>query len=160
VQPLVDAESGVKMNKEKLTRFAHIGLVGGLIGTVMMDIVLFMEFYLFKMPIVTNYVVIGSVVGGSVWIGLILHFITGSVLGLVFGMIVALFDSLEIINYKKGIFLGVLAGIITIPFGCVPTAILSKVPIIKFAGFSALPHLIWGSGLGWVFSYCVKKIKK
>ena len=147
------------MNKKNLSGFVYFGLLGGLIGTVMMDIVMFIEFYLIKMPIYTNYIVIGSAVGGAVWIGLILHFIIGPTLGLIFGVTIALFDSLKINNYKKGIFLGVLAGLITIPLGCVPTAILSKVPIIELVSFSTLPHLVWGSGLGWYFSYRVMKIK-
>jgi ethanolamine transporter EutH len=148
------------MNKANITRFAYFGFLGGLIGTVMMDIVLFIEFYLFKMPIYTNYAVIGSAVGASGWIGFILHFIIGPALGLVFGVAIAWFDFLKITTLKKGILLGVLAGIITIPLGCVPTALLSHVPIINFVSFSAIPHLVWGSGLGWYFAYRVQRMRK
>jgi hypothetical protein len=148
------------MNKKSTFGFARIGLLGGLIGTIMMDFVLFMEFHLLKIPIYTNYVVIGAAVGGGIFIGFILHFIIGPALGLVFAVTVAWFDSFRIHNYKKGIFMGVLAGIITIPFGCVPTAILSQAPIIQFISISTLPHLIWGSGLGWYFTYRVRKMEK
>lgn len=138
------------MNKNNLLSSIQLGLLGGFIATILMDIVMFIEFFLMKQKITTNYAVIGSAVGGGVWLGLILHFIIGPTLGLIFGVIVSSFKSLHIDTLKKGVILGTLAGIITIPLGCVPTAILSKVPILDLVSFSAIPHLVWGSALGYI----------
>jgi ethanolamine transporter EutH len=55
---------------------------------------------------------------------------------------------LNIESVRKGVWLGVLAGLVTIPLGCVPVAIVTGVPIIEMVSFSFIPHLVWGTVLG------------
>lgn len=77
-----------------------------------------------------------------------MHLVMGSLLGLVFGVAVYRVDFLRIDTFWKGVWLGVLAGLVTIPFGCVPFAAVTGVPILFMVGFSFIPHLVWGAVLG------------
>ena len=45
--------------------------------------------------------------------------------------------------------LGFAAGAITIPLGCIPLAIWLGQPILEVIAFSIMPHLVWGTFLGW-----------
>jgi hypothetical protein len=49
-----------------------------------------------------------------------------------------------------------LFGLITIPGGCVPFAIITGVPIAQMVGFSTIPHLVYGVVLGSVVGYGMK----
>lgn len=147
------------MDGKFLKRYIQLGLLGGFIGTVAMDVVFFAELYHAKLSFITHYRVIGSAIGGNARVGLMAHFIVGPVLGLLFGAFISFFNALHIHDNKKGILLGLGMGFITIPLGCVPTALLSQVPILKFVGFSTLPHLVWGFVLGWVTAIGVKNLQ-
>jgi hypothetical protein len=125
-----------------------LGMIGGFVATIGMDIVMFIQSYLMNQPLTTNWAVIGDAVGKGFLSGLIIHYIIGPCLGLIFGIITARFDPLRIDSIRKGIWLGLWAGIITIPLGCVPTAILAGVPVLNLVIFSLLPHIVWGFILG------------
>jgi hypothetical protein len=137
-------------NGTMTVRYARLGLLGGFIATVLMDIVLFAESILAGVPLTANYAVIGAAVGGGARIGFMVHYAVGPGLGLLFGCITSRVGNLQIRSVGKGVLLGLIAGVVTIPFGCVPTALLSHVPVLRLVAFSALPHVIWGLGLGWI----------
>ena len=128
-------------------------ILGSLIGTFAMDMVMFGEFYLYRLPLSANYAVIGSVVGRGVLIGLTLHALMGLFLGIVLGLLVAKVDALKIDSPSKSFGLGLAAGIVTIPFGCVPVAIITGTPVWEFLKFSIIPHLAWGTIMGVVASF-------
>jgi len=54
---------------------------------------------------------------------------------------------------KKGLQLGFIVGVLSVPLGCVPFAIITGVPVMKLLAFSTVPHLVWGSVLGMVLGY-------
>jgi hypothetical protein len=95
----------------------------------------------------------GSVLGGGALPGVAMHLVMGSVLGLIFGVVVYKVDFLRIDTFWRGVWLGVLAGLVIIPFCCVPFAVATGVPIPFMVSFSFAPQLVWGAVLGVVAGY-------
>jgi len=140
------------MARYSISRGIIFGAIGGLAGMIVMDIVMIAEFSIMGLPVDTYLDLIGSVLGGGVPLGAILHLLLSSLLGIIFSTAVLTVNVLRISTVRKGAGLGVLAGIVTIPFGCIPFAIITDVPIATLVGFSALPHLVYGAVLGIVVS--------
>jgi ethanolamine transporter EutH len=120
---------------------------------LVMDLVMVGEFAMMGLPVDTQLVLIGSIFGGGVALGVVLHIVMGALLGLVFSVAVLTVEPLRIHSVGRGVGLGVLAGVVTIPFGCVPFAIVAGVPILEMVSFSTVPHLVWGVLLGIVAGY-------
>jgi ethanolamine transporter EutH len=133
-----------------LSRAISFGILGSLAGMLAMDLVMVAESLMIGEPATSYLALIGSVLGGDALVGVAMHLVMGSLLGLVFGVTVYYVEFLRIDTLWKGVWLGILAGLVTIPFGCVPFAILSGVPILFMVGFSFIPHLVWGVVLGLV----------
>lgn len=136
-----------------LTRVITVGVIGSLAGTIAMDVVMVAESVIVGQPALGYLALIGSVLGGGAPVGVVLHLVMGSLLGAVFGAAVYYFDFLRINTFWKGFWLGILAGLVTIPFGCVPFAIATGVPILYMVSFSFIPHLVWGAVLGAIAGY-------
>jgi len=130
------------------SRAIKFGLIGSLAGTLAMDVVMVVESLIIGAPVDGFVALIGSIVGGGALVGVVLHLLMGSLLGLLFGIAVWQVRFLNIGSVRKGVWLGVLAGLVTIPLGCVPVAIVTGVPIIEMVSFSFVPHLVWGAVLG------------
>jgi len=130
------------------SRAIKFGLIGSLAGTIAMDVVMVVESLIIGAPVDGFVALIGSIVGGGALVGVVLHLLMGSLLGLLFGIVVWQVRFLNIGSVRKGVWLGVLAGLVTIPLGCVPVAIVTGVPIIEMVSFSFVPHLVWGAVLG------------
>jgi len=58
-----------------------------------------------------------------------LHLLLGSVLGIFFGILISRFDAFRIDSMGKGLMVGVMAGLVTIPLGCIPFALVVGVPL-------------------------------
>jgi len=124
------------------------GLIGSLAGTMAMDLAIVGEFSIAGEPVYGFLALIGSVVGGGTLVGLAIHLLVGSLLGLLFAAAIYKVRFLNIESVRKGVWLGVLAGLLTIPLGCIPFAILTNIPIIEMVRFTFIPHLLWGAVLG------------
>ena len=133
------------------------GLIGSLAGTIAMDLVMVVESLIIGEPVDSFVALIGSVVGGGTLAGVVTHLLVGSLLGLLFGAAVYKVRFLHIESVRKGVWLGVLAGLVTIPLGCVPFAILADFPIVELVSFSFVPHLVWGVVLGVMVFVCQKR---
>lgn len=153
------SRAGGHMGNTTLTRGIGLGVVGSLAGMIVMDFVLIGEFSMMGLPAGTYLALIGSVFGGGVALGVVLHLLMGSLLGLLFSMAVLSVDALRIDSVGRGVGLGVLAGVVTIPLLCVPFAIISGVPIARLVSFSTVPHLVWGAVLGIVTGYGLRSQK-
>ena len=134
-------------------RAMRYALIGSLLGTIAMDLVMVVESVIIGMPVHGFFALIGSVVGGSAPIGAVIHFLVGSTLGLLFGLAVDQIRFLRIDSVHKGVWLGLLVGLVTIPLGCVPFAVLVGVSILELVSFSFIPHLVWGAVMGVVVGY-------
>ncbi|MCU0851844.1 MAG: hypothetical protein MUC90_01105 [Thermoplasmata archaeon] len=126
------------------------GLVGGLVGTVLMDVAMMIIFVSVGERPDMFFAMVGEKVGGTAVLGLAIHNIIGASGGFVFSLIVLNISALELTSVGKGLKLGVAAGVITIPLGCVPMAIWLGEPVMNVVAFSIVPHLVWGTVLGWI----------
>lgn len=143
-----------------------LGFIGGLLGTIIMDVVIVVLFSILGMPIDLIYAFIGAVadsflskVGidfqGGVLLGAAIHFLLGIGLGIFFGMAVTAINALRVNTVKKGI----LYGIIYIEIASQPILIMApllvnmtRADIVQWYVLSFSMHLIYGAVLGAVVS--------
>jgi hypothetical protein len=140
------------MSNVSLTRGIGVGVIGSLVGTLVMDLVVVGEFLMMGLPALTYLDLIGSIFGGGIPLGALVHLLLGSFLGIVFVVPVLKVNALRVDTVRKGVVLGFLAGLGSIVF-CVPFAILIDEPIPAVLSFMAIPHLVWGTVLGIVAGY-------
>jgi hypothetical protein len=115
-----------------------------------MDVVMVAESLIVGQPADGYLTLIGPVLGGGAMVGVVLHLLMGSLLGLAFGVTAYKIDFPRIETFWKGMWLGLLAGLVTIPFGCVPFSVATGVPILFMVSFSFIPRLVWGAVPGMV----------
>jgi hypothetical protein len=137
----------------KFLRGVGFGMVGGLIGTILMDIVMMLTFVIVGQSPTTFFTMVGEKLGYGALAGIVIHNLVGITGGFVFSVMVQVVRPLHIESMRKGILLGIGVGAITIPLGCIPLAIWLDQPILIVIGFSFLPHLVWGAVLGWIVGY-------
>ena len=140
------------MSNVTLARGIGIGVIGSLAGTLVMDLVVVGELSMIGLPALTYLDLIGSVFGGGVPLGVLIHVFVGSVLGVIFSVPVLTIDALRIDTVRKGVVLGFVAGLVSIS-ACVPFAILIREKIATVLIFMTIPHLVWGTVLGVVAGY-------
>jgi hypothetical protein len=141
-----------------------LGFMGGLAGTLVMDLALTGLFWATGMPTDLTFSFIGetaatffSKVGiplsGGIPLGMIVHYLIGPALGVIFGAAVYRFEVLRMSSLPKGALLGILyIEIISQP-------ILMSAPLLRgmtvsetlqWFGLSFFMHLICGAVLGLV----------
>ena len=96
---------------------------------------------------------VGEKLGYGIPAGVAAHNLVGLTGGVVFAVLVLTVTFLRIDSRRKGLLLGIGAGALTIPLGCIPLAIWLGQPVIGVIAFSILPHLVWGAVLGWTVGY-------
>ena len=133
-----------------------VGLIGSLAGTLAMDLVMVVESLIVGEPVDGFVALIGSVVGGGALVGAVIHLAMGSLLGVLFGAAIHHVRLFSVESVRKGVWWGVLAGLVTIPLGCVPFAIMTHFSIIEMISFSFVPHLVWGAVLGVIAGYAMQ----
>jgi len=121
-----------------------------------MDLVMVAESLIVGEPVDGFAALIGSVLGGGTLAGVVAHLFVGSLLGLLFAAATSRVRILNIDSVRRGMWLGVLAGLVTIPLGCVPFAIVADFPIVGLVSFSFIPHLVWGAVLGIIAGYAMR----
>lgn len=130
-----------------------LGLVGGLAGTILMDVVMMVTFISVGERADTFFTMVGERLGDGAVLGIMLHDVIGMTGGFIFALLVLRIDALALTTINRGILLGVVAGAITIPLGCIPLAIWLGESILIVVAFSFVPHLVWGTVLGGTVAY-------
>lgn len=143
------------------------GLIGGLIGTIVMDLVLMGALSAAGLPALTCFSIVGSTMarffsifdiemGGEVQLGVATHYLIGPIVGAIFGAVVTRVDALRVDTRKKGIILAVLyVEILSQPILAL-TPILLKMTTtdtLQWFGGSFVMHLMWGVVLGVIVSH-------
>ena len=141
------------MPSVSLRRIVSFGIAGGLVGTALMDIVLVLTFVLAGGPADAFFSTVGERLGDGALAGLAVHNLVGLTGGFVFSLLVSFLKPLHIDSWRKGVGLGFIAGALTIPLGCIPFALWLNQPVLGVIAFSILPHLVWGTTLGWFVGY-------
>jgi hypothetical protein len=134
-------------------RGVGFGIIGGLVGTFLMDIVMVLTFIIAGQRADTFFSMVGEKLGDGAFLGILAHNLVGLTGGVVFALLVLNVKALRIDSMRKGLMLGVAAGAVTIPLGCIPLAIWLGQSIIDVIAFSILPHLVWGTVLGWTVAF-------
>jgi hypothetical protein len=138
---------------ESFLRGVGFGAIGGVVGTVLMDIVMMLTFLIAGLPADTFFSMVGEKLGDGASVGVLVHNLVGLSGGIAFSLLVLSVKALRIDSLRKGLALGLAAGVITIPLGCIPLAIWLGQPILDVIAFSALPHLVWGAVVGLTVAY-------
>lgn len=98
---------------------AFIGAIGGLVGTMVMDLVLMGALSAVGLPALTCFSIVGDTVArffsmlgiemaGGVLLGAATHYLIGPMVGAIFGVIVTQVDALRVDSMKKGVMLAIL----------------------------------------------------
>jgi hypothetical protein len=161
-----------KMNNNTFTKAIVWGLIGGFVGTIIMDLVIVGFFTVVGMPIDLIYSFIGEVaesfflriginISGGVLLGAFMHFFLGLALGGLFGAGVSQIRSLRVDSLRKGVLLGILYIEIASQPILVTAPLLREMTsseIFQWYGLSTVMHLIYGIILGGTLSYKQKEI--
>lgn len=147
------------MLENKIIRGIEFGLVGGLAGTALMDVVMMITFVSVGERADMFFTMVGEKLGGGAILGVLLHNIIGTTGGFIFSLLVLSTNPPMLTTMRNGLKLGVAAGAITVPFGCIPLAVWLGEPIPGVIAFSILPHLVWGTVLGWTVAYGFLRLK-
>ncbi len=134
-------------------RIVAFGLLGGVAGTVSMDIVIVVTFLIAGLQGDGFFDIVGSKLGHGSALGIAVHNFVGLTVGFIFAMLVLNVKLFGIDTRRKGLILGVSIGAVTIPAGCIPLAIWLDQPILEVVAFSTIPHLVYGIVLGMIVTF-------
>jgi hypothetical protein len=161
----------VEMRNDTLTKAIVWGLIGGFVGTIIMDLVIAGLFLLVGMPVDLIYSFIGDVAqsfflrigidaAGGVPLGAFIHFFLGLALGGLLGVLVTQIRALRLASLKKGIWLGILyIEVVSQPILVTAPLLrqMTTADIVQWYGLSTVMHLIYGMILGGVLSFKQKE---
>lgn len=99
------------------SREVRYGLFSCLLGTVFMDLVIMIQLYLTGQPLDTSLLLYGSIIGGGIVEGVVMHVLFGTGLGIMYGLSITRFDSLRIDSLGKGMNIGIMWGWSRSPWG-------------------------------------------
>ena len=150
-----------------LARGMGWGLMGGLVGTIVMDLILMGGLLAVGLPAFTCFSIVGntaarffSILGiemaGGVPLGVAAHYLIGPVVGAIFGTAVTQVKALRVDSLKKGVILAVLyVEILSQPILATTPLLLpmTAAETLQWFGVSFIMHLIFGIVLGAVVSY-------
>jgi hypothetical protein len=138
------------------------GLIGGLAGTLVMDLVLMGVLSALGLSTLTCFSIIGATVGQffsiqvldtvrTIQLGVLTHYLIGPVIGALFGMVVVRMEALRVNNLKKSIILAIIyIEIVSQPLlAMTPFLLKMTAPqILQWYGGSTVMHMIAGVVLG------------
>ncbi len=154
-----------------LARGMEWGLIGGLAGTMVMDLVLMGGLTAAGLPPLSCFSIVGDTVArffsmlgiemaGGVATGAAAHYLIGPVVGAIFGILLAQVDGFRLNTLKKSIFLAVVyVEILSQPI-LATTPILLKMTApqtLQWFGLSFVMHLILAVVLGAVVGYGLRR---
>jgi hypothetical protein len=153
--------------QDTLAKGMECGLIGGLAGTMVMDLVLMGGLSVVGLPALSCFSIVGDTVArffsmlgiemaGGVPTGTATHYLIGPMVGVIFGVIVAQIDALRVDTMRKSIFLAVLyVEILSQPI-LATTPILLKMTTtetLQWFGLSFVMHFLLAIVLGAVVGY-------
>ena len=140
------------------------GTIGGIAGTLAMDLTLMALLAAFGSPALTCFSIVGDTAAhffslhnlgmtGAILLGVATHYTVGPLIGAIFGLLVARVTALRVYTLKKSLLLGILyVEILSQPL-LATTPILLKMTAtatLQWYGGSFIMHLIAGAVLGTV----------
>ena len=155
------------MTRVTLVKGMSWGLLGGLVGTMVMDLVLMGGLSAVGLPALTCFSIVGDTaarfllmlgieLASGIPVGVAAHYLVGPVVGIIFGAAVVQIKALRIDSLKKGVIFAVLyVEILSQPLLAMTPLLLpmTSADILQWFGLSFVMHLIYGVVLGAVVSY-------
>jgi hypothetical protein len=150
-----------------LAKGLKYGLIGGIAGTLVMDLVLMGALSAVGMPALTCFSIVGDTaahffsnlgiyLAGGVPSGIAAHYLVGPLFGIIFGIALSKVNALHVDSLKKGVLLAVLyVEIMSQPI-LAATPILLKMTAtdtLRWFGASFVMHFLYGVVLGAIVSY-------
>lgn len=147
------------------------GLIGGLAGTLVMDLVLMGGFSILGSPALTCFSIVGNTVGRffslkgvdmarSIQLGILTHYLVGPLIGAIFGMVAARVEALRVSSLKKIVLVAIVyVEILSQPMLAM-TPILLKMAVpatLEWYGGSFVVHLIVAVILGVVVRHGLRQ---
>jgi hypothetical protein len=143
------------------------GLIGGLAGTLVMDIVLIAGLAAVGLPALTCFSLVGDTasrffallgtqMAGGIRLGATAHYLIGPAVGLLFGAILARAKALRVDSIKKGIIAAVIyVEVLGLPLLTMTPVLLkmTTTETLLWFGISFVMHLILATVLGLIVSY-------
>lgn len=156
-----------QINHATLVRGMVWGLIGGLAGTMIMDLVLMGGLSAVGLPALTCFSIVGNTVArfflimgieiaGGAPLGAATHYLIGPLIGAIFGVLVTQVKALRVDTLKKSIVFAVLYVEILAQPILATTPILLKMTsaeTLQWFGFSFVMHFLWAVVLGAIMSY-------
>lgn len=153
---------GGHVDRAPLTRGMGWGLIGGLAGTMVMDVLLMGVLWVVRLPIVLCFSLVGdtmakffSLLGvelsGGIVTGVVTHYVIGPLVGILFGTILAKVPALRVDTMKKCIIASILyVEILSQPLLAMAPLLLKmdKLTVILWFGGSVFMHLVLAVVLG------------
>jgi hypothetical protein len=151
-----------RITSNRLMRGLGWGSIGGLAGTLIMDLVLMGALSAFGLPALTCFSIVGNTVarffsmqtmeiGRAIQMGIATHYIVGPVIGAIYGMAVTRIKALRVHTLKKSILMAILyVEILSQPLLAM-TPILLKMTVpetLQWYAGSFVMHLMAGAVLG------------
>jgi hypothetical protein len=138
------------------------GTIGGVAGTLAMDLTLMAVLAVFGSPVLTCFSIVGNTVAhffsiqnvgmsGTILLGMATHYTVGPVIGAIFGLLVTRIKALQVHTQKKSFLLGILyVEILSQPLLATTPILLkmSAVATLQWYAGSFIMHLIAGAILG------------
>ena len=152
---------------DKLWKSLGWGFLGGLAGTLFMDLLLMSALLVLRQPAVLCFsivgdtvsrffAVLGAQVAGGVPTGVVTHYVVGPLFGILFGALVTGWDALRVTSVKKCILLAVVyVEVLSQPI-LVTTPILLKMTTpetLQWYGGAFVMHLLLAVVLGVIVGY-------
>ena len=152
---------------DKLWKGLGWGFLGGLSGTLVMDLLLMGALLVFRQPAVLCFsivgdtvsrffAVLGAQVAGGVPTGVVTHYVVGPLFGILFGALITGWDALRVTSVKKCVLLAVAyVEVLSQPI-LVTTPILLKMTMsetLQWYGGAFVMHLLLAVVLGVIVGY-------
>jgi hypothetical protein len=145
-----------------LFRGLEWGTIGGIAGTLAMDLTLIAVLAVFGAPALTCFSIVGDTVAhffsmqdvgmtGAILLGVATHYTVGPAIGALFGLLVTRLKALRVHTWNKSLLLGILyVEILSQPLLATTPILLkmSAVVTLQWYGGSLIMHLIAGAVLG------------
>ena len=164
---LGDTQMAGRSTPVSISRGLGWGLIGGLAGTMIMDLILMGALSVLGSPALTCFSIVGNTVARffsiqgvemarAIQLGALTHYLVGPLIGAIFGTLVARVDALRVKTLKKSIIVAIIyVEILSQPIlATTPILLKMTVPaILQWYGGSFVMHLMLAVVLGTVVSY-------
>lgn len=163
----VNPRVGHRMSSAAPARPVVVGVIGGLVGTIAMDLFGAALFLVLGGPASLSFSIIGDTaagvlsllsihVAGGFPLGALLRYLIGLALGGILGAAVSRLSAFRIDSLKKGIGMGILfVEVMSLPMLALAAIVLSMTAsqTAQWFGISFVMHLVYGLVLGGFLSY-------